>query len=140
MKRFSSRIATATATLATGMTAVGTGAWAQEVLPDNLEVIGQPVDGAMGFQPAATNIAQDTQALDNLLLYIIVAIALFVTALLAWCIVRFNRRANPEPATFSHHTPIEIAWTIVPVVILVFIGAFSLPVLFKQQVIPEGTW
>ncbi|UWP91330.1 cytochrome c oxidase subunit II [Aliiroseovarius crassostreae] len=136
MKRFSSMKATATAVLAATLTA--TGASAQDVLPDNLEVIGKPVDGATGFQPAATNIAQATQGLDAMLLYIIVVIALFVTALLMWCILRFNRRANPEPATFTHNTPIEIAWTIIPVIILVFIGAFSLPVLFKQQVIPEG--
>ncbi|WP_424941985.1 cytochrome c oxidase subunit II [Aliiroseovarius crassostreae] len=131
MKRFSSVIATATAILA------ATGAAAQDNL-QNLDVIGKPVDGATGFQPAVTDIAVATQGLDGMINIIIIAIAGFVTLLLAWCIVRFNRRANPEPATFSHHTPIEIAWTIIPVIILVFIGAFSLPVLFKQQVIPEG--
>ena len=131
MKRFSSVIATATAILA------ATGAMAQDSL-GNLEVIGKPVDGGMGFQPAATSIAEATQGLDQMILIIITAISLFVTGLLIWCIIRFNRRANPTPSTFSHHTPIEIAWTLVPVVILCFIGAFSLPVLFKQQVIPEG--
>ncbi len=131
MKRFSSVIASATAILA------ATSAVAQDNL-QNLKVIGKPVDGAIGFQPAATDIAEATQGLDGMITIIIIAIAGFVTLLLAWCIVRFNRRANPEPATFSHHTPVEIAWTLIPVVILVFIGAFSLPVLFKQQVIPEG--
>lgn len=105
---------------------------------ENLEVIGTPVDGAIGFQPAATNIAEAAQGLDGLINVIIIAISLFVTGLLLWVIVRHNRRANPEPATFSHNTPIEIAWTLIPVVILVFIGAFSLPVLFQQQVIPKG--
>nr|WP_239058388.1 cytochrome c oxidase subunit II [Aliiroseovarius sp. PrR006] len=126
--RFSSLFATATAMMTAGI------ASAQE----NLEVIGKPVDGAIGFQPAATNIAESAQWLDGLINVIIIAISLFVTALLLWVIVRHNRRANPEPATFSHHTPIEIAWTLIPVVILVFIGAFSLPVLFQQQVIPKG--
>jgi cytochrome c oxidase subunit 2 len=51
-------------------------------------------------------------------------------------IVRFNRRANPTPATFTHNSPLEVAWTVVPILILVFIGAFSLPILFKQQEIP----
>ncbi|NDW52947.1 cytochrome c oxidase subunit II [Aliiroseovarius sp. PrR006] len=128
MMRFSSLFATATAMMTAGI------ASAQE----NLEVIGKPVDGAIGFQPAATNIAESAQWLDGLINVIIIAISLFVTALLLWVIVRHNRRANPEPATFSHHTPIEIAWTLIPVVILVFIGAFSLPVLFQQQVIPKG--
>ena len=131
MKRYSSVIATATAILAAG------GAMAQDNL-GNLEVIGKPVNGSMGFQPAATSIAEATQGLDHMILIIITAIALFVTALLVWCIIRFNQRANPTPSNFSHHTPIEVAWTLVPVVILCFIGAFSLPVLFKQQVIPEG--
>lgn len=109
-------------------------AWAQE----GLEVIGQPVDGAIGFQPAATEVARRLQWLDGLILVIITVITLFVTALLAWVIIRYNRKRNPEPAGFTHHTPIEIAWTIIPILILVFIGAFSLPTLFHQQEIPEA--
>ena len=69
---------------------------------------------------------------------IITIISLFVVGLMAWVVIRFNRKRNPEPASFTHHTQIEIAWTVVPIVILVFIGAFSLPVLFKQQEIPEA--
>jgi cytochrome c oxidase subunit 2 len=57
---------------------------------------------------------------------------------LLYAIVRFNRRRNPEAASFTHHTPIEIAWTVIPILILVFIGSFSLPELFRQQEIPEG--
>lgn len=101
-------------------------------------LVGKPVPGGTGFQPAATELARDIHSLDWLLLVIITVICVFVTALLIWCIVRYNRRANPTSATFTHHTPIEIAWTVVPIVILVFIGAFSLPVLFKQQEIPEA--
>ncbi len=109
-------------------------AWAQE----GLETIGKPVPGGIGFQPAVTELAQDIQWLDGMLLVIITAISLFVCALLVICIARFNRRANPQPATFTHNSPVEVAWTIGPIVILVFIGAFSLPVLFKQQEIPEA--
>src|SRR6056297_3341935 len=103
-----------------------------------LETIGTPVDRGTGFQPAATELARDLQWLDGMILIIITAIVLFVTALLAYCIVRYNKRANPTPSAFTHNTPIEIAWTVGPILILVFIGAFSLPVLFKQQEIPEG--
>ena len=103
-----------------------------------LETIGRPVDSGTGFQPAATELARDLQWLDGMILVIITAIVLFVTALLAYCIVRYNRKANPNPSSFTHNTPIEIAWTVGPILILVFIGAFSLPVLFKQQEIPEG--
>ncbi len=105
---------------------------------DGLEIIGVPVDGGMGFQPAATELARDLQWLDGLLLVIITAITLFVCALLVIVIVRYNRRANPNPASFTHNSPIEVAWTVIPIIILVFIGAFSLPVLFNQQEIPEG--
>ncbi|MEY8830304.1 cytochrome c oxidase subunit II [Sedimentitalea sp. XS_ASV28] len=105
---------------------------------DGLEIVGAPVDGAMGFQPAASELARDQQSLDWLILVIITAICVFVTLLLIYAIVRFNSRANPTPAKFTHNSPLEIAWTVVPIVILIFIGAFSLPVLFKQQEIPEA--
>ena len=105
---------------------------------DNLELIGVPKQSGTSFQPAVTELARDLQWLDGMLLVIITAISLFVTFLLGYVIIKFNRKANPEPASFTHNTPIEVAWTVVPIVILVFIGAFSLPVLFKQQVIPEG--
>jgi cytochrome c oxidase subunit II len=103
-----------------------------------LEIIGQPVEGAMGFQPTATPGARDLQWLDGMLLYIITAIVVFVTVLLLVVIVRYNSRANPTPARFTHNSPLEVAWTLIPIVILVFIGAFSLPVLFKDQQIPVG--
>ncbi|WP_435231523.1 cytochrome c oxidase subunit II [Pseudopelagicola sp. nBUS_20] len=103
-----------------------------------VETVGKPVPGGLNFQPAATELARQIQSLDNLILVIITAIVVFVCLLILIVVVRFNRRANPTPASFTHNTPVEIAWTLVPIVILVFIGAFSLPVLFNQQEIPEG--
>jgi cytochrome c oxidase subunit 2 len=105
---------------------------------DGLESIGKPIPRGWSFQPAASELARDTQSLDWLILVIITVISVFVGLLMLYIIVRFNRRANPTPASFTHHTPIEIAWTIIPILILVFIGAFSLPVLFSQQEIPEA--
>ncbi len=105
---------------------------------DGLDTIGKPIPKGTGFQPAATDLARDLQGLDYLILIIITIICIFVVGLLVYAIMRFNSRANPTPAKFTHNTPIEVAWTIVPVFILVLIGAFSLPVLFKQQEIPEG--
>ncbi|PRY25083.1 cytochrome c oxidase subunit 2 [Aliiruegeria haliotis] len=118
-----------------GLVTAGT-AMAQET--PALEIKGAPEPGGTGFQIAATELARDLQWLDGLLNYIIFAIVIFVMALMGWVIVRHNRKANPEPARFTHNSPLEVAWTIVPIVILVFIGAFSLPVLFKQQIIPEA--
>lgn len=120
------------ASLMAGLSA--SGAWAQ----DNLEIIGAPVDRLTGFQPAVTELARDLQTLDWMILVIITVITLFVTGLILWVCYRYSAKRNPTPASFTHHTPVEIAWTVVPIVILVFIGAFSLPVLFKQQEIPEA--
>lgn len=105
---------------------------------DGLEVIGQPTPRGIGFQPAATELMRDIQWLDGMLNIIITVITLFVTGLIVYCIVRYNRKANPKPGTFTHNSPVEVAWTIIPIVVLVFIGAFSLPVLFKQQEIPKA--
>ncbi|MCB5200126.1 cytochrome c oxidase subunit 2 [Loktanella sp. DSM 29012] len=120
-----------------GLMMAGSMATAQDVSQD-LPVIGAPEQGGMGFQAAATSIARDVHWLDNLLLVIITVITLFVTGLLAWVAIKYNHKSNPTPARFTHNSPLEIAWTVVPIVILVFIGAFSLPVLFNQQEIPEG--
>ena len=103
----------------------------------DLDVVGKPVDGGINFQPAVTELARDIQWLDNFLLVIITIISLFVTALLGIVIFKFNRKANPNPASFTHHSTLEITWTLVPTAILVVIGAFSLPMLFKQLDIPE---
>ena len=105
---------------------------------EGLEIIGQPVADGIGFQSAVTKLARDLQWLDGMVLIIITAITVFVLGLLAYVIVRYNRKANPIPSTFTHNSPVEVAWTVIPIVILVFIGAFSLPVLFDQQKIPEG--
>jgi cytochrome c oxidase subunit 2 len=111
---------------------------APAIAQEGLQIIGVPTDKGLGFQPAATELARDLQWLDGMILWIVTAISIFVVALLAIVIVRYNRRANPEPASFTHNTPIEVLWTVGPILILLFIGSFSLPVLFKQQEIPEG--
>ncbi len=109
-----------------------------QVHVDGLETLGRPHDGAMGFQVAGTELASDIHWLDHMILWIISLICLFVVGLLVTVMIRYNSRSNPTPARFTHNTPIEIAWTLIPIVILVFIGSFSLPVLFKQQEFPEG--
>ncbi|MEP5730619.1 MAG: cytochrome c oxidase subunit II [Sulfitobacter sp.] len=114
-------------------------AMAQDALRiDGLEVIGVPIDGKMGFQPAVTRLAQDIHDLDYLILVIITLITLFVTGLIIWVMIRYNAKRNPEPASFTHHTPVEVAWTLGPIVILLLIGAYSLPILFRQQEIPQA--
>ncbi len=128
---FSGIAATAAATFA------ATAAFAQAAT-DNLTIKGAPVDGLMGFQPAASELASDVHRLDTMLLWIVGVITAFVVLLMLIVIVRFNRRANPNPAKFTHNSPLEVAWTVIPIIILVFIGSYSLPALFKQQEMPTG--
>ena len=104
---------------------------------NDLEVIGKPEHGGINFQPAVTELARDIRWLDNFLLVIITLISLFIIVLLAIVILKFNKKSNPEPSNFTHHSILEITWTLVPTAILVVIGAFSLPMLFKQLNIPE---
>jgi cytochrome c oxidase subunit 2 len=103
-----------------------------------LETIGKPEPKGMGFQFPATELMRDLVWLDNFLLVIITVISVFVTCLLAYAAFKFHRSRNDTPGTFTHHSVLEVAWTVVPVGILVVIGAFSLPILFKQQEIPEA--
>ena len=121
--------ATLTATMVTAQT---TG------MREGLEILGAPVPGGIAFQDPATSGAQDLQALDAFLIWVAALITIFVLGLMLWSAWKHNAKANPEPATFTHNTRIEVAWTIVPLIILVVIGAFSLPVLFRQQTIPDA--
>ncbi|AJE45944.1 cytochrome c oxidase subunit II [Celeribacter indicus] len=111
---------------------------AQAIAQDTGDLVGEPINGKMGFQPAATELARDLHGLDHMLTIITAVIVAFVTLLILWVVVRYNARANKTPAKFTHNTPIEVAWTLLPILILVVIGAYSLPVLFKQQEIPDG--
>ncbi len=139
--RLSTTLTGLATTVAASLASFAASAQTAETPPDGiggLPVVGRPVDGAIGFQPAATELARDIHWLDGLLLWIIVPIVLLVTLLLVWCILRYNEKRNPKPARFTHNSPLEITWTIVPILILVVIGSFSLPILFKQQEMPEA--
>ncbi|MGA0540248.1 cytochrome c oxidase subunit II [Neotabrizicola sp. VNH66] len=107
-------------------------------LAQGLEIVGQPVPKGIGFQPASSELAHDQQWLDHMVLVIISIITAFVLGLLLIVIVRYNSRANPVPKKFTHNTPVEVAWTVIPIIILIFIGVFSVPALKKQQTFPAG--
>lgn len=111
--------------------------WSQDVLGD-LDTIGKPIPGGISFQPPATDLARDIQWLDDMLLIFVFATSVFVVILLGIIAVKYNRKSNPNPASFTHHSALEVAWTVVPVLILIVIGSFSLPILFNQLEIPES--
>ena len=96
-----------------------------------------PEEGGINLQAAATRIMERLHWFHNYLLVIITLITLFVLALIIWVCVKYNKRANPVARKFSHNTPIEIVWTVVPVLILVAIAGPSFSNLFYQENQPD---
>ena len=102
------------------------------------DMIGQPTNGGIAMQAGVTPLREDAIWFHNvILLPLITIISLFVLGLLLWVVVRYNKRANPVPAKWSHNTPIEIIWTVVPVMILVVISVFSFKLLFAYNDMPK---
>ncbi len=97
----------------------------------------QPEDWQIGFQPAASEVMHDITWFNNFTLWIVIPIVVFVTALLGICVVRFRAKANPTPSRTTHHTMIEVLWTVVPILILVVIAVPSFRLLYKELVLPE---
>jgi cytochrome c oxidase subunit 2 len=100
--------------------------------------LGQPSPWEIGLQQSASPVMDDITWFHNFLLWLIVAIAVFVLALLAIIVVKFNARANPVPSRTTHHTALEIIWTIVPVLILVAIAVPSFRLLFLELKVPPA--
>jgi cytochrome c oxidase subunit 2 len=94
--------------------------------------LGQPTPWQLGLQDAASPVMADIVGFHNFLLFVITAITVFVLVLLLIIMLRFNARANPTPSRTTHNTPLEIIWTIVPVIILVMIAVPSFRLLFLQ--------
>jgi cytochrome c oxidase subunit II len=99
---------------------------------------GQPVPWQMGFQKSAAPTMDDITWFHDILLWVITIITLFVLALLLIVIVKFNAKANPTPSKTTHNTLIEVAWTVIPVVILVAIAVPSFRILFFQLNTPPA--
>lgn len=90
----------------------------------------EPQPWQMGLQPAASTSMERIVEFHNLLLVIITLIVLFVLALLAYTIVRFNEKRNPVPAKTTHNTLLEVLWTAIPVIILVAVAVPSFKLLY----------
>jgi cytochrome c oxidase subunit 2 len=102
------------------------------------ELIGQPNAWALDFQGSASPVMDSILRMHNGLLVVITLITLLVTALLVVAMVKFNARSNPVPSKTTHNTMIEVAWTIIPVLILVGIAVPSFRLLFEQLDIPKA--
>ena len=95
--------------------------------------IGMPTDGRLGLQDQVTDLGQRAANFhDGPLLWMCVIISVFVLVLLGYTMFRFRRGANPTPSRTSHHTMLEVVWTLAPVLILVAIAIPSIRLLAAQ--------
>ncbi len=93
----------------------------------------QPRNWQLGLQPAASPVAAEIASLHHLVLWIITLITLFVAGLLVYVMWRYNAKRNPVPGRLSHHTGLEIAWTLIPVLILVVIAIPSFRLVYFED-------
>jgi cytochrome c oxidase subunit 2 len=95
--------------------------------------LGAPIPWGIGLQPAGGPVKEAIHDFNTLVLWIIIAITAFVTVLLAYAMWRFRESANPNPSKTSHHTVLEVAWTVVPVLILVVIAIPSFRLIYYED-------
>ena len=98
----------------------------------------QPEPWQTGFQPAASAVMERVLSFNDLLLVVIGGILIFVLALLLIVIVRFNARRNPVPSKTTHNTVLEVAWTVVPMIILIVIAVPSFKLLYFIDKVEEA--
>jgi cytochrome c oxidase subunit II len=103
-----------------------------------LAALGQPSPWQFGLQQSASPVMDSITSFHDFLLYIITAITSFVLVLLIIVIIRFNARSNPIPSRTTHNTWLEVAWTIIPIVILLVIALPSFKLLFFQLIPPPA--
>lgn len=99
--------------------------------------LGQPTDAQMGLQTAATPVMEEISRLYDLVNWMIIAIAAFVLILMLYVMYRFRESANPTPTRTTHNTFLEVAWTIIPIFILVAMAIPSFKLLYFQYSFPK---
>ncbi len=100
--------------------------------------LGQPAPWEYKLQEAATPVMENITWFHNFLLVLITIITLFVLVLLVLVVVKFNAKANPVPSKTTHNTLIEVAWTLIPVLILVALVVPSFRLLFLELDVPKA--
>lgn len=102
------------------------------------ENIGAAHPWGLNLREAFSPVMAEMVSFHNALIWLIVIISLFVLALLVIIVVKFNTKANPKASKTTHNTFIEIAWTAIPVLILVVMAVPSFKLLYKSDVVPEA--
>ena len=95
-----------------------------------------PVDWQFSFQPSASPVMDQIEGFHHELFYIITAVSLFVLGLLLWIVFKFRASVNAVPSKVHHNTLLEVAWTLIPVIILVVIAIPSFKLLYYEAAIP----
>ncbi len=97
----------------------------------------KPTEGGYWLQEAATPVMEELIWLHNFVSWIILAITLFVMVLMGYIMFRFSAKRNPVPSKTTHHVGLEVAWTIIPVIILLVMVVPSMRLLYFQDKLPE---
>lgn len=121
--------ASGTVAMAFALLAIGAGA----ALAQQSPMVGAPVPWGMGLQASGGPIKDAISSFNTLVFWLMVAITIFVFLLLVYVVWRFRASANPNPSQTSHNTPLEIAWTVVPVLILLVIAIPSFRLIYYQD-------
>ncbi|CAM5763239.1 cytochrome c oxidase subunit 2 [Labrys miyagiensis] len=101
--------------------------------------LGEPQPWQTGLQEAATPVMEYIRWFHHYVLwYFLVPITVFVAGLLLYVVFRFNKKANPVPSKVTHNTGLEVAWTVLPILVLVCIALPSFKLLYMEEVIPKG--
>src|SRR5262249_55604286 len=108
------------------------------VIERTKEAVGAPVDWQFNFQYPFSGTGRDIYRLHNFLLGISIAIVGLIAVLVAIAVWLFRSHRNPVPARTTHNTPLEMLWTVVPVIVLLVIGTWSFSLLYKVDTIPQS--
>ena len=74
---------------------------------------------ALNMREGVTQVSRDVFELHMLIFYICVAIGAVVFSVMFYSLFRYTKKRNPNPSTFHESTKLEVAWTIVPFLILI---------------------
>ncbi len=74
---------------------------------------------ALNMREGVTQVSRDVFELHMLIFYICVAIGAVVFSVMFYSLFRYTKKRNPNPSTFHESTKLEVAWTIVPFLVLI---------------------
>jgi cytochrome c oxidase subunit 2 len=113
-----------------GVTAIAAVLSSAFVMPASAQA---PAPWQMGMQTPGSPVAAGIQSLHDLVLIIITLITIFVAGLLLYVVWRYSAHRNATPSQTSHNTTLEIAWTVIPVLILVVIAIPSFRLVYFED-------